>query len=331
MKDILLRLDCIGVGDTLCIEPTIRKVSSAYGTKVDLAVKPTFEWIYKNHPAVNEIFYLSDSSKLEKYSEVFELYNTGVVPNFYTRSINEKQPVASKTIEFKLSILDIRQIPATSVGISLYPDELSCHYYPEPITDRILNLTADEYVVFHVTESWPTRTWKFEYWQELYNLVQQYTDYNVVLIGLQHTETIHNGVLEKKIAPLQGKRIINLSNDVIGDEMWHVIANSECIITPDSGPLHIAGTTDTNILQIGTSTRFETRAPWRNGSQNYKYDFVEGACDIFCGSNLKYSVSEHGTINSMPLLLKCQENYEEMYCHPLPDKVFSRLLKLLCL
>lgn len=331
MKNILLRLDCIGVGDTLCIEPTIRKISSAYGTKVDLAVKPTFEWIYKNHPAVNKIFTLNDNSRLDSYGEIFELYNTGVIPNFYSRSINEKKLIDSKTIELKLSILDIRQIPAISIGITLHPDELSCYYFPDPITDRILDLTKNKYVVFHVTDSWPTRTWKSEYWQELYNLIYQYTDYNIVLIGLQHNEAVHNGVLEKKVTYLQGDRIINLSNDVIGDEMWHLIANSECIITPDSGPLHIAGTTDTSILQIGTSTRYETRAPWRNGTQKYKFDFVEGTCSIYCGSDLKYSVSEHGTINSMPLLLKCQEDYDEMYCHPLPDKVFSRLLKLLCL
>ena len=46
------------------------------------------------------------------------------------------------------------------------------------------------------------------------------------------------------------------------------------VVTMDSGILHLAGTTDVHILQLGSSIHPKLRAPWRNGSQSYNYDYV---------------------------------------------------------
>ena len=109
--------------------------------------------------------------------------------------------------------------------------------------------------------------------------------------------------------------------------MWHILNNSFGIISFDSGPIHLAGTTDSWIFQIGSSIRPEKTAPWRNGTQNYKFEFIGGECKIFCASCPKYSVKEWGTINSMPYYPECQEKFKEFKCQPSPDEVFFRFLE----
>ena len=105
--------------------------------------------------------------------------------------------------------------------------------------------------------------------------------------------------------------------------------SSSVIVTMDTGPLHIAGCTDTHILQIGSATHPLLRIPYRNNTQNYKYDFVGGSCDIFCNSDLKYNVQEWGHINSVQPLTECAENKPTFECHPHIDKVINKLNEIL--
>ena len=89
----------------------------------------------------------------------------------------------------------------------------------------------------------------------------------------------------------------------------------------DSGLLHIAGTTDTFIVQLGSSLNNKLRAPYRNGSQDYKYKYISGPCDIFCASDIKYGIKEWGTIQGVPPLINCLEGKDSFECHPDPVKV----------
>jgi FkbM family methyltransferase len=97
----------------------------------------------------------------------------------------------------------------------------------------------------------------------------------------------------------------------------------------DTGPLHIAGCTDTHILQLGSATHPLLRIPYRNNTQNYKYDFVGGSCNIFCNSDLKYNVQEWGHINAVGPLTECSENKPTFECHPHVDKVIDKLREII--
>jgi hypothetical protein len=112
-------------------------------------------------------------------------------------------------------------------------------------------------------------------------------------------------------------------------QSWHLIDKSMCFITMDSGLLHLAGTTDSNILQLGSSINKEFRAPYRNGSQDYKYHYVGGGCSLFCGSDMKYGVKEWGDIQGVPPLINCLENKPTFECHPSVDQVFNKILEII--
>lgn len=93
-----------------------------------------------------------------------------------------------------------------------------------------------------------------------------------------------------------------------------MLNNAKMLITFDSGILHLAGTTDTFIVQLGSAKNPKFVAPYRKGSQNYKYTYIKGKCDLFCTSNLRYSAKERDDINSIPILTGCLENKPTFEC-----------------
>ena len=106
-------------------------------------------------------------------------------------------------------------------------------------------------------------------------------------------------------------------------ECWHLISNAICFVTMDSGLLHLAGTTDANIVHLGSSLKAEFRIPYRHGRQDYKYRYVRGGCGLECGSDAKHGIAEWGDIQSVAPLIKCLENKPTMECHPSVSQVID--------
>ena len=328
-KRILVKVPSPAMGDTLCSTPTIRKISESYGQKVDvMAVRDD---VLMGSPYIDNL--LKFKNEVNGYDEVFDTF---------VRSIKVNKNMDSKTfydnpMEIKLSNFEARQIHALSVGITLYPEELSCDFYPDEQTERSV-LIDKNCIVLHVTDSWPNRTWSTQKWQRLIDLIKENTNLRVVTIGMSHSEHGHFGTIEKKVVKLNNVDFDYCIDEEIKDqvfqnsrhslsEMWHILNNSYGLISFDSGPIHLAGTTDSWIFQIGASIRPEKTAPWRNESQKYKFEFIGGECKIMCGSCPKYSVKEWGTINSMPYYPECQEGYDEFKCQPSPDEVFFKVVE----
>jgi hypothetical protein len=203
------------------------------------------------------------------------------------------------------------------VGFQLPPENLHYDFYPN-LFELDINL-SDEYIVLHITNNWSNRTWEYEKWKKL---IQWLSDNRIftVLIGFGHRESVHHTIsnvpLEKQCPSFDNLYGLDLANQGTMSDMWHVINGAKCIVTMDTGPLHLAGTTDTHIIQLGSAVHPSFRAPYRNGSQNYKYDYVGGDCNLFCNSNLLYNVKEWGHINAVPPQTECLEGYSEFKCHP---------------
>jgi ADP-heptose:LPS heptosyltransferase len=106
-------------------------------------------------------------------------------------------------------------------------------------------------------------------------------------------------------------------------QAWHLIDKSLCFVTMDSGLLHLAGTTDAEIIMLGSAIKPEFRKPYRQGSQNYKISYILGRCDLHCCSDMKYSVKEWDNIQGVPPLINCLENKKTFECHPNVDSVVT--------
>ena len=332
-KKILLKVSCVALGDTLCSTPTIKKVSDCYGSKVYVQ---TFQPdLFKNNPYIEKVYSYNDNIDDSQFDEIFETYNQWIKTNKGLSS-----DCFDRVIELKLSTFEARQIHALGVGISLYPEDMSCIYIPDAQTERSMKIDKD-FLVFHVTESWPNRTWPSENWQRLVDLIKEHTDFKIVTIGKEHKEMTSKGEISKRAVKLKN---IDLDYCIRNDklkfqenekmeydtisEMWHIINNGFGLVIFDSGPVHVAGTTDSHIIWMSASVRPEKTAPYRNGCQDYKFHVVNGTCQKYCASEPMYSVKEWGTINSMPYYPLCQEGYDGFPCQPTPDQVFFKICEI---
>ena len=322
MKKIAFYCHAYGIGDLLSTTPTLKKVIKAYPEDTEFDIFTYHSYMFKHHPILNSFSY-EEFSKIG-YDEVFELFSkvVGVAQNKYDAYIKHNQ-------------FDIRQITAAEFGFTLLPDEMTCEYFPDKFDNTKFKL-PEKYIVMHCAQTWSSRTWPEERWQKLISRIEGEKNIPIVLVG-KKMET------DKTTDPTKVPFVLDLSLgvDLVSkttfDETWHIINNSMAVITNDSGILHIAGTTDVEIFYIGGSINPKLRMPYRKGSQEYKTNFIGGVCDIFCASDPKYSILEHGNFHSVPPLIHCLESYEKhgnkdpkiFECHPIAEKVFDVVKKFI--
>jgi ADP-heptose:LPS heptosyltransferase len=301
------------IGDFICSTPTIKKLAKTYGTKV-LVISPN-PVLLKNNPYVSESINIDsvDVSLLEKDYDIH-------------RSFHLLGKRDSLGIEFKHAMCDIRQFHAKDLGFMLTPNELSCDYFPDSEESCMKGIGLPErYVVIHPAQSWDSRTWDIGKWQILCDELAKERIF-IVAIGKNSGEYSLHLQQDKPVFDLDIKYGIDLTNKTTLDQSWHIMNRAQIVVTMDSGILHLAGTTDTYIIQLGSSIDPYYRAPYRKGSQQYKYKYVLGSCRIHCASDLSYSLRDWHSIQSVTLINTCLENKKEFECKPGPLTVLKEVV-----
>ena len=303
----LLKINSVSLGDTLAATPTLRKLYNSYNKKIDVVTY--HPELFLNNNYVNRVLTFEKNINEKYYKEIFNTFlGVGVKSGQYN-------------IEKKHNTIDIRQFHAIDLGFMLNEKEMQYDYVPDEYIE--IKDLPQNYICLHVANTWPSRTYSDKNWQDLINLINE-KNISVVLIGKNsHESGFYN--IDKPTKNLNFKTGLDLTNKLNISQCWHVINKSKYFITMDSGLLHLAGTTDTNIIQLGSSINNKLRAPYRNGSQNYKYKYISGPCDLFCASDIKYGVKEWKTIQGVPPLINCLENKPKFYCHPDPEQIVKDL------
>jgi autotransporter strand-loop-strand O-heptosyltransferase len=292
------------MGDLICATPTIKKLSEIYQSPI--TVISTHPYLFDNCPYVDESLRFDDYTE-EQLSEKYDLHKT-----FFLLGKQD-----NRGVEFKHAMCDIRQFHAKDLGFMLTPSELTCDYFPKSDESCLDEFNLPErYVVIHPAQSWSSRTWSKYNWQALCISLED-AGIPVISIGKDaREESDFSGTTLKPVFKLDIKNGLDLTNKTTLDQSWYILNKSTCVITMDSGVLHLAGTTDTNIIQLGSSIKPEYRAPYRNGSQDYKYSYVVGGCQLHCASDLKYSLRDWGHIQSVTLISTCLEKKSTFECNP---------------
>jgi ADP-heptose:LPS heptosyltransferase len=310
MKEICLDITgCRALGDTLCATPTIRKLYKSYNKKI--SVITNISELFQNNPYVENVFEGSvDRESLKEVYDIYETFDITYKPNGVCNKHNA---------------MDIRQFHAVSLGFMLNKEEMSLDYIPS--TECLIPDLPKKYVLIHTVQNWNSRTWSSNNWRLLTKLLNE-KGISVVSVGKDSSELGGSNV-NKPVFDFEVDNGLNLVNKTTLDETWHLIQNSICFITMDSGLLHLAGTTDVEIIQLGSSINPEFRSPFRNGSQEYKYHYVRGGCGLNCASDVRYGVREWNSIHGIPSLVGCLEHKPTFECHPSVIQVYNKVMELI--
>jgi ADP-heptose:LPS heptosyltransferase len=309
MKEICINIaGCNALGDTLCATPIVRKISKSYNRKVHVISKHPD--LFKNSPYVDRNIPYTDEEfdRVNKEYEVMSTFDISYKENGVCNKHNT---------------MDIRQFHAINLGFMLTKNEMTLDYLPNDVS---LPDLPKKYVLIHPVQNWESRTWPIKNWQMLTQLLNE-KGVHVISVGKDSSELGGSNV-DKPVFDFPIKLGYNLMNQTSIDQTWHLINNSSCFVTMDSGLLHLAGTTDAKIIQLGSSIDPEFRSPYRNGSQEYKYHYVSGGCGLHCASDMKYGVREWGSIQGIPSLVKCLEKKETFECHPNILSVYNKILEI---
>ena len=305
--DVAIGFPCDGLGDTICATPSVRKLSEAYNTKIT---------VYSKHPVVfQNLPYVKSSHRYMDIHDNQDLKNSF---DYYYQTEIAITHFNDQDVKFKHSHMDIRQIHANFLGFTLLKEDSHCDFIANKY--KPIEKLPDKYIVIHATESWPSKDWGFENWNEFCNTL----NYPIVMVGKDSKEQ-GSFMVYKPTYELKPKQGLDLRNRTDIHQLWHVLDKAQLIVTNDSSIMHLSGTTDTEILVLGSSQRPELRFPYRKGSQEYKIRMVLGSCDLFCASDLKYSVWEFGTINQVGPVPFCLEDKNKFECHPSVELVMKEV------
>jgi hypothetical protein len=295
------------LGDTLSVTPTLRKLYYSYNQKISIITHHPY--LFLDNPYV-DVIHSELTDEIKNNYEVFNSFNIGYHPN---------------GVCYKHNVMDIRQFHAINLGFMLTKDEMELDYTPNEY--RIINGLPEKYVLIHPVQNWNSRTWDIKKWELLTKLLNE-RGISVVSVGKDSSELGGSNV-DKPVFNFDIRLGLNLMNQTTLSQTWHLINNSMCFVTMDSGLLHLAGTTDAEIIQLGSSINPEFRSPYRNGSQEYKYHYVRGGCGLNCASDMKYGVREWQSIQGIPSLVNCLEKKETFECHPNPLIVYNKIIEII--
>jgi ADP-heptose:LPS heptosyltransferase len=300
------------IGDTIASTPTLRKLYHTYEKKV-FVISEHLE-IFENNPYVEKC-YKPNAINIDFIKEKTLYHNS-----FW--GIGQKN---ERGVEYKHNNMDIRQFHAVTLGFMLSPNEMDYDFIARPYIP-IDNLPK-KYVLIHPVQNWASRTWEAQKWMNLTKLLNE-QGIAVISIGKDSSETGFFNI-NKPTFNFEIDNGLNLMNQTDLSQAWHLINQSMCFITMDSGLLHLAGTTDTDIIYLGSSIKYEFRAPYRKGSQTYKTHYVAGTCGLQCASDMKYGVKEWGSIQGIAPLIGCLENKPTFECHPMVDQVYEKIMEII--
>jgi hypothetical protein len=316
MSNIYYLINSQSFGDTLASTPTLRYLSKSHRQKINVVTYN--KYVFDNNLYANSVMSfdefnslnLSDIIKYESFTHAGRKDNNG--------------------IEKKFSHIDVRQIHSMDLGFQLPNEDLEYDFTPNPLSLDIH--LPEKYVVLHVTTNWPNRTWDYQNWKGLIKWLKEQNIFTV-LVGAGYKEPIHVSLgdepLTKECPMFDDYYGLDLTNKGSVGDMYWVMKDAECIVTMDTGPLHLASCTDAHIIQLGSAINPSFKRWYRNGDWTYKYHFLGGSCKLFCNTNLFYNVKEWGDINSVPPLLGCLENKPTFECHPQLNDVINKIKEII--
>ncbi len=229
------------VGDVIMITPVLRELRKRYGPDAFIQVVTEETIVLENHPDINAVAAPADMKKEDPWDMYFNLNDA------YEYNIKSHYVDAYLYRAFGNDIEHIDR----QLHISSSSEEIAA-------VDEAIASIGSPYVVFHMRRwAWENKNMDPQMWTMLMAWMEgAFPDVKIVTVGAQYDMRAPSAV---------GNRYIDLVDQLSIGEIRHLIANAQAFVGGDSGPYHIACTTDTPIVALLSHLDPEQILPWRSG------------------------------------------------------------------
>ncbi|MCX8480941.1 MAG: glycosyltransferase family 9 protein [Sediminibacterium sp.] len=272
MKKILV-IQTAFLGDAILASSVLETIHSVDSTiKLAILVKHGNETIFDNHPFLHNVFIWKKQNKKyvnlfslilkirkEKYDVVINLqrfFSAGLITIFSNATIKlgfKKNPLqVFFTKSFEHSLNNIHEINRNGVFSKyLFGNNLIIKYpqlYPtEDNFNAIKIYQTKPYICIAPNSVWFTKQLPGYKWIELIN---ELSPFNIYLIGGKSDYAYNQQIVQKSIHT----SIINLSGKLTILETAALMKNATLNYVNDSAPLHLASSTNANVVAVYCST-----------------------------------------------------------------------------
>ncbi len=122
--------------------------------------------------------------------------------------------------------------------------------------------SVDDMVLVHPGKAWSSKTFPADYWNKIIAGISKTR--KVGVIGANTTEKVGTVDVEIPDGVVDFRDLLSLEG------LFAIIGMAPTLVTNDSGPLHVAGAFDNEIVLIPTCKHPDLILPWRSGSKYYK-------------------------------------------------------------
>ena len=156
----------------------------------------------------------------------------------------------------------LRSLLSLAQAIDVEPAELSCELALVPLPASLLSQLPDEFVVINPSASKAERNWTLAGYQGLlaYFAAKNIT---VVLTGGPSQEEV--AFADQVIG--NAKQVVNLVGKTSIPQMLAVIAAAKILISPDTGPVHMATLVATPVVGLYAHSNPQRTGPYKNLDQ----------------------------------------------------------------
>jgi len=294
-KILITRTDKLG--DVILTLPLIAEVSRIFpDAKIHFLVKKYVKDLIENYPPVDNLIFLEDFKnnsdfiqylKKEKFDAVinvfprpelaYSFFRAGIKIRigtgyrwfsfFYNRKMFQHRKYAEKhESEYNIDLLKtITDRAAYNRNFFFAYTEFEKNNLYEKLKSLQINI-QENYIVIHPGSKGSAKDWSAENFKAYINLfLDEFRDFCVVLTGTEEEQKIISGIIS---SIGQKNRIINLAGKINLRELMIVIDNSKLFISNSTGPLHIAGALNKNIIGFYPNTAPMNAKRWRPLSEN---------------------------------------------------------------
>lgn len=162
------------------------------------------------------------------------------------------------SVEGHINSLKVMGIEANPIPPLLIPD--ASEQEKEKISRFIKNQNLEDFkiIVFHIGAGNKFRDWGADNMIELIKLLNQRPKTKIVLVGAKEDQKRAEEIIQKSRHSL-----FSLAGDLGLRELRELISRSDLFVGPDSGPMHLAASTDTPIVAYFGPTLPARFKPWQ--------------------------------------------------------------------